>query len=109
MLQTGWLWMARGRRILQRAFRRLGPVEALIGELAPGRSFLDVGAIWNVHGRTAFLAEERGASLVTALDLTQPTAEYEREHGRRKSGVRFVTGDLHDPGTQRSVGRHDVV
>jgi 2-polyprenyl-3-methyl-5-hydroxy-6-metoxy-1,4-benzoquinol methylase len=101
--------MGRGRRNLQRAFRRLGPVEALIDELAPARSFLDVGAIWNVHGRTAFLAEERGASSVTALDLTPPTAEYEREHERRASGVRFVMGDLHDRDTQRSVGRHDVV
>jgi hypothetical protein len=105
----GWLWMARGRRNLQRAFRRLGPVEAVIGELAPGRSFLDVGAIWSVHGRTAFLAEEQGASSVTALDLMRPTAEYEREHERRNSRVRFVMGDLHDPDVQRSVGRHDVV
>jgi hypothetical protein len=38
-----------------------------------------------------------------------PTAEYEAEHARRSSKVRFVRGDLHDQAVISAVGRHDVV
>jgi hypothetical protein len=40
-----------------------------------------------VHGRTAFLAEEHGATAVTAIDVTDETAEYRAEHERRRSKV----------------------
>jgi hypothetical protein len=65
--------------------------------------------MWRVHGRIAFLAEESGAAAVSALDVMPPTAEYDREHRRRGSRVRFVHGDLHDPEAVAALGAHQVV
>lgn len=76
---------------------------------AAGRSFLDVGCMWKVNGRIAFVAEEAGAAPVTGIDVMEPTPEFGTEHARRGSGVRFVHGDLHDPATVAEAGRHDVV
>lgn len=83
--------------------------EALVRRYAPGRSFLDVGCMWNVHGGIAFLAEEGGATAVTGIDVMAATPRFEAEHARRDSGVRFVRGDVHDPATVAEAGRHDVV
>jgi SAM-dependent methyltransferase len=103
------LWAARGRRNVQRAVRPLGSAETLIPGLASGKSFVDVGALWNVHGRIAFLAEESGATAVTAMDVSPETDPYREEHARRASKVRFVQGDLHDDRVLDEVGPHDVV
>jgi SAM-dependent methyltransferase len=65
--------------------------------------------MWNVNGQIAFLAEQSGATSVTGLDIMPATAEYEAEHARRCSKVRFVEGDLHDPDVASEVGEHDVV
>jgi hypothetical protein len=94
------------------AANRLGrtpPREDLVSRHAPGRSFADVGCMWGVDGRIAFLAEEAGATPVTGLDLMPPTERFRAEHERRGSRVRFVQGDLHDPGAVAELGRHDVV
>jgi len=104
-----WLWWARLRRRALLPFRRLGPLEPLIDQLAPGSSFVDVGAMWAVNGRVAFRAEEKGATTVTALDVSAPTDEYNDEHRRRGSNVRFVLGDLHDDRVRTEAGPHDVV
>jgi hypothetical protein len=79
-----------------------------LDENGRGRSFVDVGTMWGDQWG-AFDAEERGAKPVTALDITPPTDECRLEQERRGSNVRFVTGDLHDPGTLEEVGLHDVV
>jgi SAM-dependent methyltransferase len=94
---------------MQRALRPLGPVEATLREHAPGHSFVDVGAMWGVNGKVAFAAEELGATAVTAVDVSAPTPEYEAEHERRGSKVRFVHGDLHDPDTLERIGPQEVV
>src|SRR5215212_3277433 len=83
--------------------------EDVVRRHAAGRSFADVGCMWKVNGRIAFVAEEAGATNVTGVDVMAPTPEYEAEHERRGSGVRFVQGDLHDPALVDQVGRHDVV
>ena len=83
--------------------------EDLVLRHAPGRSFVDIGAMWQMHGRIAFVAEEAGAKGVTAVDAMDPTPEFERERERRGSGVRFVQGDLHDPLTVEEIGAHDFV
>jgi len=83
--------------------------EDLVFRYAPRRSFLDVGCMWNVHGKIAFLAEEAGAARVTGIDVTAPTPEFQAEHARRASTVRFVRGDLNEPATIAETGRHDVV
>jgi len=98
-------------RLRRRRLRRGGerPREALVRRYAPGRSFLDVGCMWNVHGGITFLAEEAGAKRVTGIDVMAPTPQFESEHARRSSDVRFVRGDVHDPATVAEAGRHDVV
>ena len=83
--------------------------EALIRRHAPGGSFVDIGAMWRMNGRMPFVAEEAGATNVTAVDAMDPTPEFERERERRGSSVRFVQGDLHDPQTVEDIGRHDFV
>lgn len=64
--------------------------------------------MWGIHGRIAFLAEDQGASSVTALDIMAETDQYRAEHQQRESKVRFVHGDLHDPETIRRAGPHQV-
>jgi SAM-dependent methyltransferase len=110
MLTRTWLAGARARRQAQRALRPLGPVDALVEKVVePGKSFLDVGALWGVHGKRAFMAEEQGASEVTAIDVLAATPEFEAERERRDSKVRFVYADLHADDTPERVGRHDIV
>ena len=76
---------------------------------AAGKSFCDVGCMWKVGGRIAFVAEEAGASKVTGVDVMEPTDEFRTEHERRGSAVRFVHGDLHEAATVADVGPHEVV
>jgi hypothetical protein len=114
LASRAWITAARLRR---RAARDAGTQahqwaerQALIRRLAPGHSFADVGCMWNVHAQVAFLAEEAGATTVTAFDAMEPTEEYLRRHEQRSSKVRFVRGDLHDEATAaEAIGPHDVV
>ena len=105
-LARSWILAARIRRRLgsQRA-----PREELVRRFAPGRTFADIGCMWNVNGAIAFLAEDSGATAVTGLDLMAATPEFETERERRRSNLRFVQGDLHDAPTAAEVGVHDVV
>lgn len=106
-------WIAaarlRRRRGRRRGFDEWENRKKLIPRLAPGRSFVDVGCMWEAHGEVAFRAEEAGAEPVTAFDGMNPTDEYLREHERRSSAVRFVQGDIHDPAAAEAIGEHDVV
>ena len=76
---------------------------------AAGKTFCDVGCMWKVNGRIAFVAEEAGATAVTGVDVIDATPEFEAERARRSSQVRFVRGDLHEPATVADVGPHEVV
>ena len=75
----------------------------------PGRTFLDVGCMWGVNGRYAFLAEEAGATGTSGMDVFGPTPEFERERRVRESRVRFVLGDATDAAAIARVGRAEVV
>jgi hypothetical protein len=97
------------RRKLKRRLRPAPIREELIKRHAPGKSFADVGAMWGINGALSFLAEECGATSITAVDMMPASREYEAEHARRKSKVRFVNGDLHDPSVLEEVGIHEVV
>ncbi len=96
-----------------RARRRRRPApfgrERPLLEHAPGRTVADVGCMWNVHGKFSFLAEEAGAKSVTGVDVMGATPEFQAEHERRGSAVRFVSGDVHEPATIAAVGVHDLV
>jgi len=83
--------------------------EDLVRRHAAGRSFVDVGCMWSIHGAIAFVAEEAGATRVTGLDVMGETPAYQAEHARRGSSVHFVQGDLHEQATVAAVGAHDVV
>jgi 2-polyprenyl-3-methyl-5-hydroxy-6-metoxy-1,4-benzoquinol methylase len=85
------------------------PREELIAEHVAGRTFVDVGCMWTVHGALCFAAEDAGAASVTGVDVMAPTKEFVAERERRGSRVRFVRGDLHLPRTVAEIGRHDVV
>lgn len=100
-----WIAAHRLRRRLARPVDR----EAFLRSQVAGGSFLDVGCMWNVHGRLCFVAEEAGASPVTGVDLMEPTPQFRAEHERRGSQVRFVGGDLHDPAVLEQAGVHDTV
>jgi hypothetical protein len=83
--------------------------EDLVRRYAPGRSFADIGCLWRADGAVAFLAEECGATGVTAFDEREASDLFRERHTSRDSGVRFVRGDLHDDDSMREVGSHDVV
>ena len=85
------------------------PREELIARHAAGRSFVDVGCMWTIHGALCFAAEAAGAASVTGVDVMGATDRFCAEVARRDSKVRFVQGDLHDPATVAAVGPHDVV
>jgi hypothetical protein len=103
----------RARMLVARARRRLAKPppdrEQVVRRHAAGKTFLDVGCMWKVHGRIAFVAEEAGATEVTGMDVMAATPEFEHEHAERSSRVRFVLGDLHDSGVRTAAGPHDVV
>lgn len=105
-LQAWVAWHRARRRI---SARRRPPREDLVRRWAPGRSFVDVGAMWAVDGAIAFTAAAAGATRVTTVDLMEATPAFVAERERRGSAVRHVTGDLHDPATRAAAGVHDVV
>ena len=109
VLARVWLAVARTRR--RAARRRHGPPprEALVRRFAAGRSFADVGCMWNVDGAIAFAAHDAGATTVTGLDVMEPTPAFEAGRARHGDAVRFVRGDVHDPDVIAEVGVHDVV
>jgi methyltransferase family protein len=109
VLARAWLAAARARRRARRRGQGPPPREALVARFAAGRSFADVGCMWNVDGAIAFAAEAAGATAVTGVDVMEATPAFEAERARRGSAVRFVRGDLHDPAVVREVGVHDVV
>ncbi len=85
------------------------PREELIARHVAGRSFVDVGCMWTIHGALCFAAEDAGAASVTGVDVMAPSERFNAELARRDSKVRFVQGDLHDERTVAAIGRHDVV
>jgi hypothetical protein len=96
-------------RLRSRLSRAAPPREALVAEHVEGRSFADVGCMWEIHGGIAFAAEDAGASEVSGMDVMGQTPEFQAEHKRRGSKVRFVQGDLHDELALARLGKHDVV
>ena len=100
------LLTARARRRLARA---QPDREDVVRRHAAGKTFCDVGCMWKVHGRIAFVAEEAGATAVTGVDVMAASPEFDAEHARRSSRVRFIRGDLHEPATVAAAGPHEVV
>ena len=104
-------WLTAGRLRARRGLQLDFPERRreIVRRLAPGRSFIDVGGMWNAHGEVAFAAEEAGAASVTLFDAMEPTPEFEAERERRGSSVQFVAGDLHDAAAIEALGPREVV
>jgi hypothetical protein len=104
-------WLAAGRLRGRRRYVKDHPERRreLVRRLCAGRSFVDVGGMWNVHGEVAFLAESAGAERVVLFDAMEATEEFRRERESRGSRVEFVRGDLHDGGAIAALGEFDVV
>ena len=81
----------------------------MIARHAAGRSFADVGCMWNVDGAYAFHAVDAGATRVVGVDLMPPSPAFDAENLRRGNPVRFVQGDVNEPATTAAVGVVDVV
>jgi hypothetical protein len=89
-----------------------------IAEHAPGRSFADIGGMYQLMGDMAFLAEEAGATEVTLFDVGDPDLIaaghpewgcFDDKRTARDSKVRYVQGDLEDPVAVDRLGPHDLV
>ena len=111
MAALGWRMRMLAARVRRRADQRGAAFdrEALVRRHAAGHTFCDVGCMWKVSGRIAFVAEEAGASAVTGVDVLPATPEFDAERARRNSAVRFVHGDVNDAATVAEVGPHEVV
>jgi SAM-dependent methyltransferase len=81
----------------------------LIRQLAPGRSFLDLGGMFGIAGEMAFLAEASGATRVVLFDGMDPSDDFAATHRANSSSVEFVQGDFHDPAAVAALGKFDIV
>lgn len=82
---------------------------ALIQKYVSGRSFVDVGCMWDINGKFCFLAEEAGATRVVGVDVYPATEAFLAEKANRKSIVEFVQGDINQQSTLEQIGQCDVV
>src|SRR4051794_27098373 len=108
-MRFAWRTKLLAARARRRRARPAPDREDVVRRHAAGKTFADIGCMWKVNGRIAFVAEGAGATGGPGLDVMAPTREYEAEHARRGSQVRFVQGDLHARPVAGQVGRHDVV
>lgn len=119
LLTRSWVTSGRVARAVRQRLDRRGPTPSSsrwdlryrwIEQHAGGRSFLDVGGLFQVAGDVAFAAEAAGATEVALLDAGDvELTEFPAKAAARGSGVRVHQGDLEDPDVIRAVGPHDVV
>lgn len=93
--------------------RRLGEqagwrAEDWLQSVAPGRTFLDVGGMWGIHGKHSFTALAKGATSATLVDL-YATPEFESRQEETRGAVRFVQGEADSPEVAAEAGSHEVV
>jgi len=81
----------------------------IIARLCPGKSFIDVGCLWAIHGEYAFYAAEQGASRVTGFDVNEATPEFHTRNAALGNRVAFVQGDLNAISFAQQVGTFDIV
>ena len=74
-------------------------VKSGLAEMLKGGVIMDV-----TTAEQARIAEEAGATAVTGVDVFGPTPEFDVEHRRRQSAVRFVLGDATAPETLARIG-----
>lgn len=77
--------------------------------LVPGKSFIDVGCMWGVHGDYAFHAAAHGASPAVGLDRSPATPEFLARNEALGNTVGFFQANIDDPAIEELVGHFDVV
>lgn len=121
VIASAWSVAARGRRKLARR----SIVEPWhekqfrwVRQHAPGKSFADIGGLFKLVGDISFAAEEAGATSVTLFDVGDPDLVcegheewgwFDKKKADRGSAVRYVQGNLEEPGAVEEIGVHDVV
>jgi len=83
--------------------------DELVRKYAKGKTFADIGCMWGINGLYSFIAEESGASRVTAVDVYEESEEFLNEKERRNSEIRFVRGDINSQTTADEIGQTQVV
>lgn len=90
------------------------PKHHWIAEVAPGRSFADIGGLWGAVNETVTIASHAGASAVTMVDIQHENSKWwnafhERCAGFGVTGYGAVVADICDPAQLDRVGVYDVV
>jgi hypothetical protein len=105
-LTEGWVFLNRLRKPPEEEWT--ASRHGFIEKHAPGRSFADIGGLFELHGDIAFRAEAAGATEVTLFDGGDEDYGGFAER-RQGSKVRFVQGDLEEPVSVERIGPHDIV
>jgi hypothetical protein len=112
LISGGWVFLNRLRRQIGKpsAEEWLARRHRFIAEFAPGRSFADIGGLFELHGDMALRAHRAGATTVTLFDSGDESYGGFAEK-RQKAGptVRFIQGDLEEGISVERVGSHDIV
>jgi SAM-dependent methyltransferase len=117
---AGWLVSKCRTVVRQPSAQRYSPIQAApnlendvrgvqIRKHVPGKSFLDVGCMYGIHGAFTFLAEQYGATRSVGLDALAATSEFEEYRESRHSAVEFFQGDIFDRNLDERIGKPDVV
>jgi hypothetical protein len=112
LISEAWVFLNRLQRRIRRPPTDEGwaPRHQFIDQYAPGRSFADIGGLFQLHGEVALRAHRAGATQVTVFDCGDESyggfAERRREAGPT---VRFVQGDLEEGRSLERIGSHDIV
>jgi hypothetical protein len=96
------------QRLLQPQHRPKTAMDLIHQEVC-GKSFVDIGCMWNVDGEYSFAAEQSGARSVIGVDVISPTAAFERKRRERGSNIEFIQGDGISPEVMEKIGHVDVV
>lgn len=109
------------QRFLKRVVRKLGKIvfgkdfisdnfenKILIKKYVDGKTFVDIGALWGVHGENTFYALDQGASKAVAMDVYDETEKFKNEKEKYGQKILFVKGDINSEETIQKVGEQDV-
>lgn len=89
--------------------RLRGPTRKIFQKYVPGRSFADIGCMWNCHGAYAYYAELIGARTpILAFDGLEATEQFHAYHEALESRIQFKQGDILELDPEID-GTYDVV
>ncbi len=92
------------RRKLRRDFRT-----ELIRAHVRGKSFVDVGCMWGIHGFYCFQAEKYGATRSIGVDVYPASSKFLDTIEENCSMVEFIQGDINEDKVCQKIGKIDVV